>query len=218
MNFEMRIVGFVLVAFVCSSSVKGAEEENYLVKLTDDDFEHKTQISTGMTTGDWLVIMAPQGECSQCERIEKVLKKVATEFRGRINVAVLDRDSSKLTLRRFKVKSAVVKFFRSGYMWEYKGMMAQSNIAEFITSGFERQNGYRPSKPVDFIDAWQEDYVKEMKAAYKEKRLPEKNALIVTLVGGSLALLILACILCPKSKSTDEEESAAKKQKSKKKN
>lgn len=57
MNFEMRIVGFVLVAFVCSSSVKGAEEENYLVKLTDDDFEHKTQISTGMTTGDWLVIM-----------------------------------------------------------------------------------------------------------------------------------------------------------------
>ena len=56
-------------------------------------------------------------------------------------------------------------------------------------------------------------------AAYKERRLPERNTLLVALVGCSLGLLILACILCPKSKSADEEEKkSANKRKSKKKN
>ena len=35
----------------------GDEEENYLIHLDDGDFEHKTQISTGMTTGDWFILM-----------------------------------------------------------------------------------------------------------------------------------------------------------------
>jgi len=33
------------------------EQENYLIHLDDGDFEHKTQVSTGMTTGDWFILM-----------------------------------------------------------------------------------------------------------------------------------------------------------------
>lgn len=58
MWFKERII-FPLVVFIVCTNVKsqGDENENYLITLSDDDFEHKTQISTGMTTGDWFVLM-----------------------------------------------------------------------------------------------------------------------------------------------------------------
>ena len=57
MWFQGRIT-FALIAVVAVfTNVKAQDSENYLVTLSDDDFEHKTQISTGMTTGDWLVLM-----------------------------------------------------------------------------------------------------------------------------------------------------------------
>lgn len=58
MWFLERII-FAIIAVVLCTNVKAqdSENENYLVALSDDDFEHKTQISTGMTTGDWFVLM-----------------------------------------------------------------------------------------------------------------------------------------------------------------
>lgn len=58
MWFLERII-FAIIAVVLCTNVKAqdSENENYLVTLSDDDFEHKTQISTGMTTGDWFVLM-----------------------------------------------------------------------------------------------------------------------------------------------------------------
>jgi len=208
---------FVILILRTTQGQQDRNDENYVVTLNDSDFEHKTQISTGMTTGDWFILMAPKGDCKKCAGIEKILKQLSAEFRGRINIAVLDRDESRLTQRRFKIKTPVLKFFRSGFQWEYKGMVAQSNIANFITGGYQSQTGYRPPKPIDAIDAWQEDFVKEMKAAYKEKRLPEKDTLIVTLIGLGIGLLVLACICAPKSTGEDNEKTASKRQ-SKKKN
>lgn len=206
-----------LVCLVVILSFVGGEEENYLRVLNDGDFEHLTQISSGMTTGDWLIMMAPAGSCSKCEQNEIVLRKVALEFQGRVNIAILDRENSKLTLRRFNVKSSTIKFFRQGYQWEYKGLVAQSNIGHFIEGGYRNQNGYRAPKPIDFLDAWQEDFVNELKAAYKEKRLPERNTFLITLGGLLVGLLVLFCMLAPKSKPTEEESKSAKRQSKKKK-
>jgi len=36
-------------------------------------------------------------------------------------------------------------------MWEYKGMVAQSNIANFIQGAYQQQTGYRAPKQIDFM-------------------------------------------------------------------
>lgn len=58
MWFQTRFI-FALIAVIVCTNVKAQDNgnENYLITLSDDDFEHKTQISTGMTTGDWFVLM-----------------------------------------------------------------------------------------------------------------------------------------------------------------
>ena len=48
---------FIFAAILVLRVANGQDDENYVVTLNDSDFEHKTQISTGMTTGDWFILM-----------------------------------------------------------------------------------------------------------------------------------------------------------------
>lgn len=151
---------FVLLTFLLHTLC----DEDGLVVLNDDNFEHLTQAATGATTGDWLVFMVKSGKCKECEHIEKELKTVAVEFRNRLNVAKLDPDNSRLTLRRFKIqKKPTILFFRLGYQWRYTKRISSQDISRFVSEGYGRENAYPVAKQLDRFDVWQEDYVKEMK-------------------------------------------------------
>ena len=54
MTKQVLVLALLLILGITTN---GQEEENYVINLNDGDFEHKTQISTGMTTGDWFILM-----------------------------------------------------------------------------------------------------------------------------------------------------------------
>jgi len=65
----MRIVGLLLVSWLCDASD--------VVVLSDINFEHDTQASTGATTGDWFVkFYAPW--CGHCTMLKPKWEKLAT--------------------------------------------------------------------------------------------------------------------------------------------
>ena len=71
--------------------------------LNDNTFEHQTQAATGATTGDWFVLFTKE-ECEDCDRLKAKLETVACRFKGRANVAVVDRAGlGQVTGRRFGV-------------------------------------------------------------------------------------------------------------------
>ncbi len=74
--------------------------------LTDTSFEHLTQVGTGATTGDWLVMFF-KDDCEQCNLIQARLETVACKNRGRINVARVNKGTTgAVTGRRFEVGAA----------------------------------------------------------------------------------------------------------------
>jgi len=75
--------------------------------LTDNNFEHDTQASTGATTGDWLVFFASASQYPEYFKAGSMPNKVdEAGFLGMspYSVAVVDTDTSPELVMRMKVK------------------------------------------------------------------------------------------------------------------
>ena len=87
------MLGKTLTAiWLLSAGLATGEDEmdrpSEVVVLTNKNFEHDTQLSSGGTTGDWFVkFYAPW--CGHCKKLEPDWEEVAYELKeeGRINVA-----------------------------------------------------------------------------------------------------------------------------------
>lgn len=208
-----RYALLLIVLVACQS--QEFEELNQLIELDDDSFEHLTQASSGATTGDWLILMTKDKECSTCSLIEKQLLKIATLKKGFMNVAKLITKDSPLTMQRFAVtKQPVLVFFRLGMQWTYAGPMEESKIVQFISGGYTQHKGKKVIKPLDWMDLWKEDFLTEFEASFNERRLPKNNVLIILLGGGlSLFMVVLGCLSSKKvTKEIKEGKKKAKKE------
>uniref|UniRef100_A0A8D8UQY4 Thioredoxin domain-containing protein n=1 Tax=Cacopsylla melanoneura TaxID=428564 RepID=A0A8D8UQY4_9HEMI len=67
-------------------------KEPVVKELTDDNFEHLTQASTGATTGDWFV-MFYSTDCVECQRLGARWEAVGAELKTRMNVARINRQT-----------------------------------------------------------------------------------------------------------------------------
>ena len=73
--------------------------------LTDVNFEHLTQASTGATTGDWFVYFYKE-DCEGCRYLDAIIETLGCKHKGRMNVAKMDKgDSGAVTARRFAVQA-----------------------------------------------------------------------------------------------------------------
>ena len=74
-------------------------------KLTDENFEHDTQATTGSTTGDWFLLFCSPKKVKQCsqEGVLDVWDELYGRLAGRASVAYLDIEQSRVTQKRFKV-------------------------------------------------------------------------------------------------------------------
>ena len=201
---------YVIFILTCILVRSYAEDEGIDVHVLDDDsFEHLTQASTGATTGDWLVLMTSDRECSDCKKIQRELRRVALTYQNLKNVAILDTENSQLTLRRFKVSmKPILLFFHHGYQWTYtREIEKHEEISAFVEECLQQCVGQIVTPPLDSIDVWKEDFAQEVTAALKEKRLPKGNALLV-ISGGLLAVMMLlyglVCSSKPKREEVDE--------------
>ena len=72
-------------------------------ELTDNTFEHLTQAATGATTGDWLVMFYTPS-CILCARLTATMETLACKYRGRMNVARVNKETyGEKTGRRFEL-------------------------------------------------------------------------------------------------------------------
>ncbi|TRY69120.1 hypothetical protein TCAL_04112 [Tigriopus californicus] len=77
--------------------------ESCVQELTDTNFEHLTQASTGATTGDWFVMFI-RDDCEECDRMIARWETLACLHKGRLNVARINKSSTgAVTSRRFEV-------------------------------------------------------------------------------------------------------------------
>jgi protein disulfide-isomerase-like protein len=129
-----------------AEDVKGSEVR----VLTDDNFEHDTQASTGGTTGPWLVeFYAPW--CGHCQKLAPVWEQLAIDLNGQINVAKLDCTENSYTAKRFDIRGfPTIKLLRQGKVYEFEGTRTLKDISEWATAGYSNAPGKSMPQPFSF--------------------------------------------------------------------
>ncbi|KAH8295443.1 hypothetical protein KR018_011130 [Drosophila ironensis] len=89
-------------------------------ELSDDNFEHLTQASTGATTGDWFVFFY-SAECTVCQRLYAIWESVGGTLKRKMNIARMNSAESGIsTAKRLGVLEApAFIFLRQGKMYRY---------------------------------------------------------------------------------------------------
>ena len=70
--------------------------------LTDSNFEHDTQATSGHTTGDWFLMFCDKESCNQGHL--DTWDDLYGRLRGKATVAYVDLDQSPKTKERFDVQ------------------------------------------------------------------------------------------------------------------
>ncbi|CAD6235652.1 GSCOCG00007952001-RA-CDS [Cotesia congregata] len=123
-------------------------------ELTDETFEHLTQVSTGATTGDWFV-MFYSDNCVECQRLGARWEAVGAKIKRRINTARVNKHTSgAATARRFSVYDVPeLILFRRGKMYRYQipkyDVNAMVSFAETWYKNTQAENVPVPQSPFD---------------------------------------------------------------------
>jgi thioredoxin domain-containing protein 5 len=111
--------------------------QSEVIVLDSKNFEHLTQVSTGSTTGDWLVkFYAPW--CGHCKKLEPIYEKVAEALEGEVNVGKVDVTASRELGTRFDIKGfPTILLFSKGKAYTFKGRRTVEDFVEFAKGGYQ---------------------------------------------------------------------------------
>ncbi|CAG0894856.1 unnamed protein product, partial [Darwinula stevensoni] len=111
--------------------------------LTDENFEHLTQASSGATTGDWLLFFHHDG-CSACEEVTPTLEAAASRSRHHQNVAKINMKKGGVkTARRFGIYEApsfLLLHLGRVYRYPFQETSVETLI-KFMQKGFDLTQG-----------------------------------------------------------------------------
>lgn len=158
-------------------------------ELSDENFEHLTQASSGATTGDWL-IMFYTSNCVDCKRLTAVWEAVAADLKARMNVALIEKDGKgSNTAARFAIVDVPsIIFLRQGKYYRYEvGKMDIKSLVSFAQDWYKNTTPHKVPLPPSPFDAFVESTV------YYLKHIP---ALISTLHNEYPVLLYSVIGLC----------------------
>jgi len=122
MKISVFLVGLL---GLCRGDESVESKPSDVVVLTNANFEHDTQVTSGATTGDWFVkFYAPW--CGHCKALAPKWEEVAHELKGKadegvsINVAKVDVTTNSALGKRFDIKGfPSLIFFSKGVMYKY---------------------------------------------------------------------------------------------------
>ncbi|CAD5113589.1 DgyrCDS2752 [Dimorphilus gyrociliatus] len=155
--------------------------------LTDDNFEHLTQASTGATTGDWLISFEKSG----CDQFTPLLEAVAHHLRQKINVATVDLTRQLELRKRFKIEGCPsIYLFRHGNMYEYsfKEFTFQS-LTEFAENTYKHSKAEKVPNPQSPFDKLVE---------YVVDRLKKSRTLFYTLISIPIIIVLISLYIVRK--------------------
>ncbi|XP_038104407.1 thioredoxin domain-containing protein [Culex quinquefasciatus] len=112
-------------------------------ELSDENFEHLTQASSGATTGDWF-IMFYTSNCVDCQRLTAVWEAVSADLKARMNVARIQKDGKGIeTAKRFRIEGVpAFIFLRQGKFYRYE--VGKYDIKSFVKFA---QEWYKNTSP-----------------------------------------------------------------------
>ncbi|TMW57207.1 hypothetical protein Poli38472_003132 [Pythium oligandrum] len=189
------MVTALLGLFAVFSSVATAKSN--VIILTNDNFEHLTQASTGATTGDWLVeFYAPW--CGHCKKLEPVYEKVADELKGKVNVAKVDATAHSALGKRFEIQGyPTILLLRQGTVYKYSGPRTTEELSRFARSGYKTLVGHPVPTPSSLLKTVKH-HVQLIQQDFVSLMATKKNVLLVTFSGGLLVGVVLGwfCSCC----------------------
>lgn len=182
-----------------------------VVVLTDKNFEHLTQASTGATTGDWFCDFYATW-CGHCSRLAPVWEQLAgTLHADGVNVAKIDVPQNSGLGKRFGVQAfPTLILLRHGQMYTYNGPRSLEALAEFARGGYKQTPGKAvPPPSQSFMSKLPtfEQLQSGIKEIVLDRKLPSaENLIAVTSAGAALFMLsiaiVVAIVLSPGSKAT----------------
>jgi len=211
-----------IVALSFAEDVASTEEvieeptatEHHVVDLTIDNFEHLTQASTGMTTGDWFIkFYAPW--CGHCQRMAADWEELSVTQYQKVNIAQVDCTKDQPSCARFDIGGyPTLIYLKNGKQQSYAGKRAFVELNDFVTTrGLEdaEWTDIAESSPMkekmeksmlDVQQSMKQNYPKVI--AFIEDLIssdtltsdPMLNAVFVGLAIGACILLVVMLLLC----------------------
>ena len=185
---------YVFFLFLFGFMVKGGVNGE-VVDLIDDNFEHETQASTGMTTGSWWVLFKAD-RCGHCQALMPHFEKLSVDAEDlfpSVVFATVDVPSNRGTTVRFGIRGfPTLIFLHQHKLYRYFGKRTTEGMTQFIQSvmdGTTTEEGEPiPSPPT----AW-EQTVKIAKAAGLElyDAAMGKSGTVGYAIIGMLVILLL---------------------------
>lgn len=146
---------FVIALVLVSAAMASLTENNEVKVLTDDNFEHDTQAATGMTTGDWFVLLYADF-CPHCHRVKPEFKKLAEKYDVHAtNIAWLNCEENPWTCQRFGVQwYPEMILLRRGKLYRYgrKSPRTVDGFTEFLTKAEDPEEPVAIPAPYSLLD------------------------------------------------------------------
>lgn len=141
-------MAWIALAFLLRFSVFCQSDLEELVILTEENFEHLTQVATGATTGDWFVLFH-KGEAECCKSLlsawQSLAAKVSSSNDLQLSIARVDGVANPSLVKRFNQTLPSTVYFRLGKMYQVPVTSDADYLLDFV-----RESKYKslPSKPV----------------------------------------------------------------------
>jgi len=105
-----------------------------VVVLTDSNFDTLTK------GGHWLLdFYAPW--CGHCKRLAPTYEQLATQLKGKVNVAKIDCTVEREVASRFGINGyPTIKFLADGILYEYSGDRSVTDFVQFVTERYKAGN------------------------------------------------------------------------------
>ena len=173
--------------------------ESDVVVLDSSNFEHLTQASSGMTTGDWMVeFYAPW--CGHCKNLAPTFEEVATELKGEVNVAKVDAAKERAIGSRFEIRGfPTILFLSHGQVYKYKGKRTKEALVEFAKGGYKTKvDEAQPiPEPKSALQEFTSIFTKAWSASMKDmQRGKFFTPNVLTVVMPTIFMVLMAIIVC----------------------
>lgn len=190
---------------------------SFIRDLTEENFEHLTQASSGATTGDWLVAFGTDAASwKDAAAARLALDTVAAEYKHQLSVAFVDIKTNPKLAERFRVISAststgnplILRYFRLEKMYSFDlDKLNFQTLRAFVTGGYRHVKSEKvPTEPTPF-----DQLVESVVARLKQFGHPSFVGTFILILAFTAAMSILIVLACCASKESKDQDTKFKK-------